>query len=310
MEYLLQLLIEKIENSENQWKPGANGWKSLSNKAGNLYDDRKHLKSDVVKAAKELEKTGLVKIEWVQGYREQDIQAIRYRQEDIPALYKLYRERVDSDFCARAELVRKYQEEIQAELQVLRTPWIRAYYEKLLQESESGRAKKQLWRKRGNFSGKEEPAGVGLMNWKIRCISGSSAKIFKDTKIFENEFQDFIVSTAKIYAKELLDDAMNDSEILSVLLIEDYAQELALKGPLHLKWEDGTEIHNEDWRYGNILNSDTLRYAQIAGQQPEIQRVITIENKANYMMMPWEEHTLYIFTHGFFSPKECRFYSL
>mgnify|MGYP003230778634 CR=1 FL=1 len=28
MEYLLQLLIEKIENSENQWKPGANGWKS------------------------------------------------------------------------------------------------------------------------------------------------------------------------------------------------------------------------------------------------------------------------------------------
>ena len=100
---------------------------------------------------------------------------------------------------------------------------------------------------------------------------------------------------------------MNDSEILSVLLIEDYAQELALKGPLHLKWEDGTEIHNEDWRYGNILNSDTLRYAQIAGQQPEIQRVITIENKANYMMMPWEEHTLYIFTHGFFSPKECRF---
>lgn len=33
MEYLLQLLIEKIENSENQWKPGANGWKSLSNKA-------------------------------------------------------------------------------------------------------------------------------------------------------------------------------------------------------------------------------------------------------------------------------------
>ena len=137
MEYLLQLLIEKIENSENQWKPGANGWKSLSNKAGNLYDDRKHLKSDVVKAAKDLEKTGLVKIEWVQGYREQDIQAIRYRQEDIPALYKLYRERVDSDFCARAELVRKYQEEIRAELQGLRTPWIRAYYEKLLQESES-----------------------------------------------------------------------------------------------------------------------------------------------------------------------------
>ena len=52
MEYLLQLLIEKIENSENQWKPGANGLKSLSNTAGNLYYDLKHLKSYVVKAAK------------------------------------------------------------------------------------------------------------------------------------------------------------------------------------------------------------------------------------------------------------------
>lgn len=308
MEYLLQLLIEKIENSENQWKPGANGWKSLSNKAGNLYDDRKHLKSDVVKAAKELEKTGLVKIEWVQGYREQDIQAIRYRQEDIPALYKLYRERVDSDFCARAELVRKYQEEIRAELQVLRTPWIRAYYEKLLQESESGRAKKATLEKAWKFFRKRKACWRGIDELEDPMYKRLfSKKYLKDTKIFENEFQDFIVSTAKIYAKELLDDAMNDSEILSALLIEDYAQELALKGPLHLKWEDGTEIHNEDWRYGNILNSDTLRYAQIAGQQPEIQRVITIENKANYMMMPLEEHTLYIFTHGFFSPKECRF---
>lgn len=232
MEYLLQLLIEKIENSENQWKPGANGWKSLSNKAGNLYDDRKHLKSDVVKAAKELEKTGLVKIEWVQGYREQDIQAIRYRQEDIPALYKLYRERVDSDFCARAELVRKYQEEIQAELQVLRTPWIRAYYEKLLQESESGRAKKATLEKAWKLFRKRRACWRGIDELEDPMYKRLfSKKYLKDTKIFENEFQDFIVSTAKIYAKELLDDAMNDSEILSVLLIEDYAQELALKGP-------------------------------------------------------------------------------
>ena len=160
MEYLLQLLIEKIENSENQWKPGANGWKSLSNKAGNLYDDRKHLKSDVVKAAKELEKTGLVKIEWVQGYREQDIQAIRYRQEDIPALYKLYRERVDPDFCARAELLRGSERIMKS----------------CCRNQKVAEQKKQLWKRHGDFSGKEETAGVGLMNWKIRCISGSSAK--------------------------------------------------------------------------------------------------------------------------------------
>ena len=100
---------------------------------------------------------------------------------------------------------------------------------------------------------------------------------------------------------------MNDSEVLSCLLIEDYAQELAIKGPLHMSWSDGTLVRNEEWRYGNVLNSDTLRYAQIEDKQPEIKKVITVENKANYMMMPFEEHTLYIFTHGFFSPKESRF---
>ena len=49
MEYLLQLLIEKIENSENQWKPGANGWKSLSNKAGK-FQRRKHLRGTFAKS--------------------------------------------------------------------------------------------------------------------------------------------------------------------------------------------------------------------------------------------------------------------
>ena len=32
MEYLLQLLIEKIENSENQWKPGANGYRAIGSR--------------------------------------------------------------------------------------------------------------------------------------------------------------------------------------------------------------------------------------------------------------------------------------
>ena len=40
MEYLLRLLIDKIESSENQWRQGAVGGKSLSNKDGSLYDTK------------------------------------------------------------------------------------------------------------------------------------------------------------------------------------------------------------------------------------------------------------------------------
>lgn len=37
-----------------------------------------------------------------------------------------------------------------------------------------------------------------------------------------------------------------------------------------------------------------------------IKKVITVENKANFVLMPVEENALIIFTHGFLAPLECR----
>lgn len=39
-------------------------------------------------------------------------------------------------------------------------------------------------------------------------------------------------------------------------------------------------------------------------QEQDICKVVTVENKANFMKMPYEEGTLLVYTHGFFSPKE------
>lgn len=308
MEYLLKLLIDKIENSENQWKPGAAGGKSLSNKNGELYDCREHLKSDVVEEAKELEKTGIIKISWVPGYKDQDIQALKYHQEDIPEIYKIYRENVNPEFQTKEELLEEYQKEIEEELLTLKTDWIKNYYQDLLNACDGKNIQKETLKKYLKQFCERKLCWRGLDQLEEPIYKRMfSKKYLRDTKAFEKKYQKHIVATARKYADNLLDDAMNDSEILSCLLIEDYAQELAIKGPLHISWSDGTSVKNEEWHYGNVLNSDTLRYAQIENEQPEIKKVITIENKANYMMMPFEEHTLYIFTHGFFSPKECRF---
>ena len=308
MEYLLKLLIDKIENSENQWKPGATGGKSLSNKNGELYDCREHLKSDVVEEAKELEKTGIIKISWVPGYKDKDIQALKYRQEDIPEIYKIYRENVNPEFQTKEELLEEYQKEIEEELLNLKTYWIKNYYQDLLNACDGKNIQKATLKKYLKQFRERKLCWRGIDQLEEPIYKRMfSKKYLRDTKTFEKKYQKHIVATARKYADNLLDDAMNDSEILSCLLIEDYAQELAIKGPLHMSWPDGTLVKNEEWHYGNVLNSDTLRYAQIEDKQPEIKKVITIENKANYMMMPFEEHTLYIFTHGFFSPKECRF---
>lgn len=54
------------------------------------------------------------------------------------------------------------------------------------------------------------------------------------------------------------------------------------------------------------MNTQTLDHAE-AYALPGCKRVMTIENKANYESMTYSDDTLYIFCHGFFSPKEVRF---
>lgn len=46
-----------------------------------------------------------------------------------------------------------------------------------------------------------------------------------------------------------------------------------------------------------------MKNAEIC-QEQDICKVVTVENKANFMKMPYEEGTLLVYTHGFFSPKE------
>ena len=58
--------------------------------------------------------------------------------------------------------------------------------------------------------------------------------------------------------------------------------------------------------YGTIINTQTMEHAR-AYALSGCKRIMTIENKANYEDMSYRKDTLYIFCHGFFSPKEVRF---
>lgn len=60
------------------------------------------------------------------------------------------------------------------------------------------------------------------------------------------------------------------------------------------------------YTYGTVINTQTLEHSRpfaISG----CRRIMTIENKANYESMPYEEDVLYIFCHGYLTPKEVRF---
>ena len=66
------------------------------------------------------------------------------------------------------------------------------------------------------------------------------------------------------------------------------------------------KIDTSSNHYGTVLNAQTLEHA-IPTLQKGVEKIIVIENKANYESMEYDPKVLYIFCHGYFSPKEVRY---
>lgn len=79
-----------------------------------------------------------------------------------------------------------------------------------------------------------------------------------------------------------------------------------MERPLQYIINDEKVIDSSSQIYGTIINTQTMEHAR-AYALSGCKRIMTIENKANYEDMSYRKDTLYIFCHGFFSPKEVRF---
>ncbi|MFQ7664047.1 MAG: Wadjet anti-phage system protein JetD domain-containing protein [Mediterraneibacter sp.] len=307
MTWILEKIVTQIESGTESWRAESQGGKSLSNEHGELYD-KKHLKSDVVQEAEQLQHKNLIQIKWADGYRGSDIERIRYRLEDKEKFYALYQQEVDAEFLPKQEKIRLYQEFLRNQLAQVKKLWIRAYYQDLLERSENKR-KKDLLELLADEK-KYAPCFEGLDQLTESVFKRIfSKKYLGNTKTFEQEMQSHVISTAKKFCPDV-EKEMDDTTVLQQLWIEEYAQELSLKGKLHfcLKEENGStqEINTECYRFGTTLNSQTLEHAEIKEVQ-NIQKIVIFENKANYISAPYKDGILYLFSHGYFSPKECRF---
>lgn len=98
---------------------------------------------------------------------------------------------------------------------------------------------------------------------------------------------------------------MDKYRILEQLYLHTYSQRLELKGDLKI-FLDGEMIDLSLYKYGTILNSETLKKAVVIKEQ-SVKKIISVENKANFVSIPYEEGTLILFSHGFFSPLERDF---
>ena len=143
-----------------------------------------------------------------------------------------------------------------------------------------------------------------------------SSKVFEKknditpSKVFERIYQGAVIEALK-YSPQY-DEGMSDDEILAAHGILSYSQTLEWKGAVEYCMTDrnGTAIEKKiDTSlnyYGTVLNAQTLEHA-VPNLRNSVEKIIVIENKANYESMEYDSKVLYLFCHGYFSPKEVRF---
>ena len=143
-----------------------------------------------------------------------------------------------------------------------------------------------------------------------------SSKVFEKknnitpSKVFERIYQGAAIEALK-YSPQY-DEGMSDDEILAAHGILSYSQTLEWKGAVEycLTDRNGTaseeKIDTSSNYYGTVLNAQTLEHA-VPTLRNDVEKIIVIENKANYESMEYDPKVLYIFCHGYFSPKEVRF---
>lgn len=304
--YLLDKIIEKCEyHSVKDWKPGEVGNRTITIQQ---KDYTKCGKTELINEIRDLEERKLIQVKWVIRYS--DVEKIQYSLEQLPRFYQLAEQEAKKNgntVISKYRLVQQYQDKIETEKKLCwKNDWIRRYYDSILEKLEnigSGKIPKELEK-------------FELYRDCLRGIDALDEPIFKrvfskrylgNTKKFEKEAQAHIITIAKTYSDDATED-MDDTSVLEQLLIKEYGQEMVLKGPLKLLIHetDGTdrEINTSNFKYGLVLNTQTLKHVSVKNEIVPFQRIVSIENKANFEAMNYSEDTLYVYSHGYYGPYE------
>lgn len=158
----------------------------------------------------------------------------------------------------------------------------------------------------GNLSGMKHPKVDGNL---LKTVGGRD-ELVRQAKVFERIYQGAVIEALK-YSPQY-DEGMSDDEILAAHGILSYSQTLEWKGAVEYCLTDRSGIASEEKidtssnYYGTVLNAQTLEHA-VPNLRNSVEKIIVIENKANYESMEYDSKVLYLFCHGYFSPKEVRF---
>ena len=193
--------------------------------------------------------------------------------------------------------------------------WLTAYYEDELDRLNRGKCSEQLRKQMDDEQGAlylcldemihlEEPLEKPIFSARVFQGATEHDRRITPSKRFRKQYQKRVCGIIKDYSPEYIED-MSEDEMLATHGILSYSQTLEWKGRVICTLDDGHVIDTGSQVYGTVLNAKTLEHIESV-KLPGIQRILIIENKANYEKMEFNENELYVFCHGFFSPKEVR----
>ena len=254
----------------------------------------------LISQAREMEKdaqlSGFIRFDWRDMGN--DIRAIHYSVEIIPLLCD--REGIEDPRKRQQRHIKTVGELLQ-EASQSEADWLKSYYRFLLTRLEQGKLVKEM----------DDEAWFACLNaiGRLHCPTWKrvfSARVFRDSKRFQTSYEDRVVKVLREYSDMPDKDVMTNEQILKAYGIISYTQTLECKGTVLCRTDTGQTFDTGDFPYGAVLNSQTMEHAKPVNIA-KIRRIMTIENKANYENMSYKEDTLYIYCHGFFSPKEVEF---
>ena len=314
--YLVDRIIERCENSSRDWREGVTGGRTLRITQED-YDACG--KEELIEEVQRLERAGLLTVKkWV--VPDSDVELVAYQVEHLPDFYRLADSESGEEYWPKQAKVNYYIRMIDQELS-------EGFQKEFYPDNVTRRAAPKFYYSPQNFilslprTGTVPEANREKLEKYLDCYRGLdsleepmmkrifSKRYLKDSKIFEREMERNVVTAARRYCPEITAD-MDIQTVLEQLLIEENSQELAVKGPLKLKIWKGSEakrVDLSDFTYGVVLNSQTVKHAMVEVEQPALKKIVTIENKTNYLAMEYDPEILYIYSHGYFSPLEREF---
>lgn len=279
-----------------------NSKKFKEDKNGNIFiklvSEEIYLESlnrfEINKKLKYLKQQGKLDIIWYETNN--IIEKIKVSSENIDYFYNVLGKEKTKD------IISGYTEKIIKMMENFEDEWIKKYFtEDILRKLKKREIPKNIEKIDLIYKalfGIEEMKKNSLDDMLIRVFS---KKYFKNSKKFSEQIESNIISILKKY-HPLVDKEMDDDSVLQQVGINKTSNDLYIKGDMKIEL-DGEIIDISKFKYGVGLNKDMVKSINI-DSVGNVKRVISIENKANFLSEAYNAHNIIIFSHGYFAPYE------